>query len=60
MSMDTHNHNEFETGDAGKYTVTTFISFVVMFVFLMLMMQWHGYFKPAAENTRPAVEHAAP
>lgn len=51
MSMD--NHNEFETGDASKYTVTTFISFVVMFVFLLLMMQWHGYYKPVTSDKKP-------
>ncbi len=41
--------NDFESGDASKYTVTTFISFVVMLVFLLLMMQWQGYFKPTHE-----------
>jgi len=28
--------------DPKKFTVMTFISFVVVFVFVMLMMLWHG------------------
>lgn len=47
-------HTEFESGDAGKYTVTAFISFVVLLVVLFLMMQWHGYYQPTNNvDTKP-------
>jgi len=38
--------------DTGKFTMTIFIAFIVLFIFCMLMMQWHGSAeKDAAGNT---------
>ena len=34
--------NHSAPGDPKKFTVMVFISFVVVFVFVMLMMLWHG------------------
>lgn len=36
--------------DPKKFTITAFITFVVVFVFAMLMMLWHGSGKPVAEG----------
>ena len=38
--------HEFESTDTRKFTLTAFLSFVVVFFFLMLMMNCHGDFKP--------------
>lgn len=41
---------QFDDDSIKKYTLTAFLSFVVVFCFLMLMMQCHGPFTP--------IEHA--
>lgn len=47
--------HEFDTADSSKFTLTAFLSFVVVFFFLMLMMNCHGDFMPGA----PAHSEAA-
>jgi hypothetical protein len=37
------DHNS--PSDTKSYTVTIFISFVVVFVFAMIMMLWHGSYE---------------
>lgn len=40
------SNHESNSGDSSRYTLTIFLSFVVLFVFLMLMMLWQGNYKP--------------
>jgi outer membrane protein OmpA-like peptidoglycan-associated protein len=53
--------HEFESTDTKKFTLTAFASFVTVFLFLMLMMNCSGSFKPGgaehAEATEPAPHH---
>lgn len=36
----------FDEDSSRKYTLTIFLSFAVVFVFVMLMMLWQGDYKP--------------
>ncbi len=48
------SHQIEQSGDTKQFTVTVFLAFVVVFVFVMLVSQWHGDFKapvPGAEVT---------
>jgi hypothetical protein len=36
---------EFDTTDTKRYTLTIFFSFAVVFLFLMLMSNFHGNYK---------------
>jgi len=50
----------FDEHSVKKYTLTAFLSFVVVFCFLMLMMQCHGPFVPSQGHAEtPAKEAAA-
>lgn len=55
--MTEHSHLPVE--DPRKFTLTAFISFVVVFVFLMFMRQCHGDFVPENHSEKPAAEHTA-
>lgn len=48
-------HQHFDEHSVKKYTLTAFISFVVVFFFLMLMMQCHGDFKQGEAGAHEAV-----
>jgi len=41
----------FDEYSIRKYILTIFFSFVTVFVFLMLMMQWKGDFVPKGKGT---------
>ena len=43
-------NNPNQPGDAKRYTVTIFISFVVLLLFSLLMMQWTGPFEKRADG----------
>ena len=38
--------------DPGKFTVMAFVAFVVVFVFAMIMMLWHGDFSHTENGER--------
>jgi hypothetical protein len=43
--------HEFDTTDTKRYTLTIFLSFVIVFLFLILMSQCHGnYIKVHEQN----------
>jgi hypothetical protein len=48
----------FDEHSIKKYTLTIFLTFALMFCILVLMMQWHGDFKPAA-NHEAVIEHGS-
>jgi len=49
----------FDEHSIKKYTLTIFLTFALMFCILVLMMQWHGDFKPAANHEAAATEHGS-
>ncbi len=40
------SHQIDQGGDTKQFTVTAFLAFVIVFVFVLLMSQCHGNFKP--------------
>lgn len=53
------SHEIGHEGDSKKFTVTAFIAFVTVFVFVLLLSQCHGPFVPNASSQghAPAAEH---
>jgi hypothetical protein len=49
------SHEFDNTGDTKKFTVTAFLSFAVVFAFLMLMAQCKGPFHPKVVTEEPHV-----
>ena len=47
----------FDEHSIKKYTLTIFLTFALLFCILVLMMQWHGDFKPGANHEAVATEH---
>ncbi len=47
--------HEFDPGDSRRFTLTIFLSFAVVFVFVVLMMRCHGDF-----NTGTHAEEGVP
>jgi hypothetical protein len=43
-------HQHFDEESSKKYTLTLFISFAVVFVFVVLMMLWQGDFHPGGKS----------
>lgn len=41
----------FDEHSVRKYVLTIFLGFAAVFCFLMLMMQWHGDFKPVGAHS---------
>jgi hypothetical protein len=39
-------HHHFDENSSKKFTLTLFLSFVAVFVFVLLMMLWHGDVHP--------------
>jgi len=48
----------FDEHSVKKYTLTAFLSFVVVFCFLMLMMQCHGPFVPSQGHAETPAKKA--
>ena len=44
------SENNSDHYDTKRFTLNVLIGFITVFLFLMLMMQCHGDFKPGAEN----------
>lgn len=44
------SHQQFDEGSVKKYTLTAILSFVILFCFLMLMMQCHGDYTIGGEE----------
>jgi hypothetical protein len=42
--------NHSSPSDAKKFTMVAFIAFVVVFVFVMIMMLWHGGYQRGADG----------
>jgi hypothetical protein len=47
------SRQHFDEGSPRKYTLTVFLSFVVIFCFVMLMKLWEGDFKPGINENAP-------
>jgi len=43
-------HQHFDEESSKKYTLTIFISFAVVFVFVVLMMLWQGDIHPGGKS----------